>query len=227
MYLKRSSNDFPIEVVIGVESQQRPAGDQRPPVTRVLDVALRSAMQVLAGQRKAAAADVAAEGDNGATTKRETRVKTEPVSGGTLTFLDGIPGLPAEFVLTYAVVGNYFFGGTSPEAVRGAIEIDPASSLAISPRVRALISPRITEPSQLVYVDCRVLRELLKENPQLFVNLVRLTRGLDAETAERGLKQLGDLLELAETVVFAGKFDDAGLAFSFGLSLEEATPAGE
>lgn len=226
MYLKSSKEAFPIEVVIGVESQPRPAGDKRPPVTRVLDVALRSAMQVLAGQRQAAA-DADSGTDKSDTTKNQTRVKSEPVPGGNLTFLDGIPGLPTGFVLTYAVVGNYFFGGTSPSAVRGAIEIDPASSLAISPRVRALLSPRITEPSQLLYVDCRVLRQLMKENPQLFVNLVRLTRGLDAETAERGLKQLGDLLELAETVVFAGKFDDAGLAFSFGLSLEEAAPPAE
>jgi hypothetical protein len=182
-------------------------------------------MQVLAGQRQAAAAaNPGKDGDQVDAPESQTRVKTEPVPGGNLTFLDGIPGLPSGFVLTYAVVGNYFFGGTSPAAVRGAIEIDPNSSLAISPRVRALLSPRITEPSQLLYVDCRVLRQLMKENPQLFVNLVRLTRGLDAETAERGLKQLGDLLELAETVVFAGKFDDAGLAFSFGLSLEEAAP---
>lgn len=226
MYLKSSPDAFPIEVVIGVESQPRPAGDKRPPVTRVLDVALRSAMQVLAGQRptNVAAASKATEDNQ---EKSLTSVKTEPVNGGNLTFLDGIPGLPSGFVLTYAVVGNYFFGGTSPSGVRSAIEIDPASSLALSPRVRALLSPRITEPSQLLYVDCRVLRQLIKENPQLFVNLVRLTRGLDAETAERGLKQLGDLLDLAETVVFAGKFDDAGLAFSFGLSLEEATPLGE
>lgn len=214
MYLKSSPQEFPIELVFGVEAQSRPAGDKRPPVTKVLDLALRSAMQVLAGQPPTAEPDGAAS--------IPTQVKVEPVEGGTLTYLQGVPGMPAGFDLSYAVVGNYFFGGTSPAGVRRAIETEQPASLAASPRVRALLSPRITEPSQLVYVDCRVLRGLMKEHPELFRNLVQLTRGLDAETADRGLKQLADLLELAETVVFAGKFDDAGLAFSFGLSLEEA-----
>jgi hypothetical protein len=214
------SGDFPVQWVIGVEAQPRPAGDSRPPVTQVLDTTLRGAMQVLAGQR-----------DTGAEVTKPAvggpRVETQPVAGGTITFLDGIPGLPDGFVMTYAVVGNYFFGGTSPAAVRRSIEIDPAESLAASPRVRALLSPRITEPSQIVFVDCRVLRTLLKQHPQLFANVVQLTRGLDPETTHSSLKQLGDLLELAETVVFAGKFDDAGLAFSFGLSLDESTAASD
>ncbi len=223
------SEVFPIELVIGVEAQPRPAGDRRPPVTQVLDTALRTAMQLLAGQR---AGDEVPKPDssNTADSKDEestTRVQTEKVAGGTLTYLEGIPGMPAGFVMTYAVVGNYFFGGTSPDAVRRAIEMDPAASLAASPRVRSLISPRMTDPSQVVYVDCRVLRSLLKQHPQLFVNLVQLTRGLDGETAERGLSQLANLLELAETVVFAGKFDEYGLAFSFGISLDESATLGE
>lgn len=235
MFLKSAPTDFPVEVVIGVEAQPRVSGDQRPPANQLLDVALRAAMQVLAGQRGNVADDPVNNSPPGDTPNKrsqpgaddQVRIATEPVPGGTLTFLSGLPGLPDGFVMTYAVVGNYFYGGTSPTAVRGAIEIAPTDSLASSPRVRALLSPRITEPSQLVYVDCRVLRGLLKEHPQLFVNLVQLTRGLDPETAERGLKQLGDLLELAETVVFAGKFDDAGLAFSFGLSLDEAAAPAE
>lgn len=229
---KPAADRFPVQWVIGVESQPRVAGDARPPVTEVLDGALRGAMEALAGVR-GTQGEPNAKGASGAPDKNAgaansaalARVETESVAGGTLTYLDGLLGMPDGFVMTYAVVGNYFFGGTSPEAVRRTIEIDPAESLAASPRVRALLSPRIDEPSQLLYVDCRVFRTLLKQHPQLFSNIVQLTRGLDQETAELALKQLGDLLELAETVVFAGKFDDAGLAFSFGMSLEEAVPS--
>ena len=124
----------------------------------------------------------------------------------------------------YTFSDDYLFAGTSSDIVRSTASLAPQSSLAQSSRYRKLLGPSLTEPGQVLYVDCARLRSALKEHPESLAEVLAAMQGFDQASLRRLVWQLSSILNVADTFVLATRVEDEGVAFTVGISEHPTNP---
>lgn len=214
-----SDEEPQLDLVLGVEVQPREEGDDRPEAAAALRSGLRTAMTL------------------GASFMNQDRDEDEPqakitnveIDGVKLTTLEGASDrfLPSGLMATYGFVDEYLLFGSSVDAVSKSLKGQGTASLAASPEVTQVLGDSMSPPSQVLFIRCDEFREFLETNRDFFSTIVSMTRGLDRQTTRRSLDQLADVLQLAETIAMAARFDDTGLHVSIGLITVEPVAAAE
>lgn len=197
-----------VRLAVGARMQSRAEGDARPEVSEALDGGARNIMAVAStffNNRQRAGREPA-------------RINVTEVGETKVTSLTNFNLLPANVEISYALFDDYFLFGTSPEALRQTIELQPSDSLSNSPRLQNLVDATLGEPSQILYIDCAPFREFMREHGDLFSTAVVMSRGLDRDLARQAIEQIEQWLELADTIVVASKVDEQGLSLSVGIS---------
>ncbi|MBX7166723.1 MAG: DUF3352 domain-containing protein [Pirellulales bacterium] len=202
--------------VVNVKTKPRPANSDQPEVAEVLQSGLVSAMNVAVNFLN----NRLPKGQKGAA------VLEEEINGVRVTSLTGMRFLPAGLVPAFAVHQGYFTLGTSRQAVLEATAVDPAKSLGAQEHLRKLLGPRFSEASQVVYIDCARMRQLLDERPEVIRFVLGVARGMTTRQVNSSLQRLDDVLALAETIVLATKFQGDALSGSLVLSMDPPNPAG-
>ena len=197
-----------LNFVAGARMQLRPEGDDRPEVAEALPGGARSMMAVastfLNNRRR--------RGDE------PVRIKVTEVGETKITSLANLDLLPRQVEASYALFDDYFLFGTSPEGIRKTIELEEGVSLTHSPRLRTLVGPSLSDPSQMLYIDCAPFREFMHSNRDLFTMAISMSRGVEHDMARRALSEIEQWLDLADTIVMASRVDDQGLSVSLGIS---------
>ncbi len=136
-----------------------------------------------------------------------------------MTSVAGLP-LVADRSLTfaYAVENGRFWLGSSPLAIRRSLDLAVEDSLASQRQLQTL-----RQPSQLLYLNLRGLRETLRANPAV-VDFLTAAQGLDRGTAQRRFQESLAVSELADFAVLAFRLDESGPAFSLSISAEVPAP---
>lgn len=205
-----------LDLVLGVEVQPREEGDDRPEAGAALKSGLRTAMALGANFMNQGRSE----------DEPQAKIANVEVEGVRLTTLEGASGLPGGMMATYGFVDEYLLFGSSVDAVSRSLSDQGTSSLAASPEVAQVLGDGMSPPSQVLFIRCDEFREFLESSRGFFANVVSMTRGLDRETTRRSLDQLADVLQLAETIAVAARFDDTGLHVSIGLiAAEPISPA--
>ncbi|HVX64604.1 MAG TPA: hypothetical protein VHC19_28545 [Pirellulales bacterium] len=183
-------------------------GDRRPPLAELAEPVLHSALT----------AAQAASDSNAA-----FAVKSLKLGDTRMTSVVGLP-LVADrrFTFAYAVENGRFWLGSSPLAIRRSLDLAVEDSLA-SPRQLQTLK----QPSQLLYLNLRGLRETLRAYPAV-VEFLAAAKGLDRGVAQRRFQEALALGELADVAVLAFRLDESGPAFSLSISAEvPASPSME
>lgn len=180
---------LPIELAFGLETRTRLPRELASTATDTVDQSLRSALAMVTVLY------------NIEHPEAKAGLRTERVDGVPITTLLGVSEL-GDVQPTYTMTANGVLVGTSPQAVAQAATVSAEDSLANSPRVKRVLSGDWTDPSQVLYVDLRGLRVLLAGHEGFAQHVVRHD-GVPIEEARRGLKELQELLGLADTVVGA------------------------
>ncbi|MBX3411429.1 MAG: hypothetical protein KF708_01835 [Pirellulales bacterium] len=208
-----------LDLVLGVEVQEREEGDDRPQASTALKSGLRTVMTLGANfiNQDRDEDEVQAE------------VRMVEIEGVKLTSLEGagdrLPGsLPGGLMATYGFVDRYLLFGSSIEAVSLSLHDRGTDSLAESPEIARVLGSTMSPPSQVLFIRCDEFREFLESNRGFFASVVSMTRGLDRQTTQRSLDQLADVLKLAETIALAASFEENGLHISIELDTAEELP---
>lgn len=197
---------LPIELGFGLETPSRLPRELAETARDTADQSLRGALAlltVLYNQEHPGA---------------QAGLRTQRVDGVPLTCLVGVKEL-GDVRPTYTMSVEGLLVGTSPAAVAQATKIAVEASLGRSPRVTRVLSGRWSEPSQVLYVDLRGLRELLAKHDGFKQHLIRHSQSPEAD-AERGINELVGLLGLADTLVGACKVAPGDLAATLHVATE-------
>jgi hypothetical protein len=207
---------LPFEFVFGAEI--RPTPDDAKDFNKALDQGLQTLFRLQANLRQP-------DGQGNA-------------SPATTRVVDGIRviSMPARFgpvseiaaEMAYTIHDGVLLGGSSSLAVLDAARRNASESLMTSPRLTRLRSEHFDQPSHVLYVDAKSLREMIRTAPNELVSFIMSTRELDRETAQRSVGQLVHLLNLADTILVSSTFDEHGVAISLtldGSETEELEPS--
>jgi len=198
-----------LEMVVGVRTNPRPAGDKRPDVKMALDNGLRTTMVLAAGV------------ENAKRGKNSAKVAVTRAGDIKLTTLSGLEQVPAGMDLTYTFVGDYFLGGLSLGTVRRAATLQQADSLAATPRFRRLFDESVGPPGQLLYIDCLALRSMLAQDPDLLYQTFSPFREMTPEAARDAQKLVVQLLSLTDTLLLTARVEGTGLNISLAFDSPE------
>jgi hypothetical protein len=198
-----------LEMVVGVRTNPRPAGDKRPDVKMALDNGLRTTMVLAAGV------------ENAKRGKNSAKVAVTRAGDIKLTTLSGLEQVPAGMDLTYTFVGDYFLGGLSLGTVRRSATLEQADSLAATPRFRRLFDDSIGPPGQLLYIDCLALRDMLGQDPDLLYQTFSPFREMTQEKAREAQKLVIQLLSLTDTLLLSARVEGTGLNISLAFDSPE------
>jgi hypothetical protein len=199
---------LPLDWVAGLETRPLEPGDARPSLARLAEPLLHSTL--------AAAVAVTNAHSTSATASLDTR----DVGGVSMTSVFGLAGPGGRpFSAAYAVVDDQFWAASSPHAIRRALELPVERSLGRLPQLG-----RIKDPSQLVYLNLKGIRELLQNSPAV-VDFLAASNGLDREAAQRSGRELLALFQLADAAIVAVRRDESGVAACLHLAVEK--PAAE
>lgn len=201
--------------VAGVQTQATGEGDE-PSVSEALQNGLKTLMNLAAGFLKEQGQDPA-----------EVRVTTTMVDGVAVTSLEGVKLWPEYVVATVAAADDFVMLGTSREAVIKSLRVEPQDSLGQCERFRKAMAAGLERPSQVIYIDCERMREVIENNGEAVVNTVVQTRRLDEDTARRSLDQLNGVIALADHLLAAVRFEDAGIAYGVTFTMDSVEEASE
>lgn len=198
-----------VDWVVGLDTRPLKPGENQPAMAEILHPLLETAL------------GVAAATANAQTGEPRVAVETVDVEGLTMTSIEGLGPFGKGMAATFAVIGGRIWGGTSRGAVSRAARLRAAESLAHSPAFRERLSPRVPEPSHLVYIDLSAARRLIEESPGA-LEYLSAAKGLDRDTAQQSRRELVAILKLADSALLAARVDEAELAVSASLSAREA-----
>ena len=198
-----------LEMVVGVRTNPRPAGDKRPDVKMALDNGLRTTMVLAAGV------------ENAKRGKNSAKVAVTRAGDIKLTTLSGLEQVPVGMDLTYTFVGDYFLGGLSLGTVRRSATLQQADSLAATPRFRRLFDESIGPPGQLLYIDCLALRSMLAQDPDLLYQTFSPFREMEPQRARDAQKLVIQLLSLTDTLLLTARVEGTGLNISLAFDSPE------
>lgn len=199
----------PVEWVGAARMPRKPYAQGEPDLEAALDSGLRTAMMLSASVENADQDEPVAQ------------VVDSHKNGVKLTSLEGVEKLPSGLVATYGFADGFLFGGTTASAVGRCLGVAPQDSLANNPDYKRLANERLDEPGQVLFMNCRALRKILTTNPKFIVDFISNLRNRPRAEVEESLAIVTQLTELGETIVFASKIEDSGLAFSLDVSVEE------
>jgi hypothetical protein len=140
---------------------------------------------------------------------QSTSIDSVEEEGVPLTSVEGLALLGQGDNATFSLLKEYFWAGTSRDAVRDAARLQADQSLAADPRFRALTNPRIERRSHFAYVDLAALRRLLASSAALRAN----TRQAAPATGELG-REFQSLLDLADRLLIEVQLDPLGIGIS-------------
>jgi hypothetical protein len=190
-------------------AQLRPQTDKNraADVILALDGALRTAMQLGASMQNAETPEPTAE------------VEFSRKNGISIASLRGLNVLPPQVALSYAFVDDYLLTATCDKALANRIELDPASSLAASPRFH-MFREQVQGAGQVLYMNCGAIRKAVAEHGPFIVEVLRHIRNEPAEEVAKKIKSFAQLAELGETIVLADRIEDDGVSFSLAISTD-------
>lgn len=201
-FLTRPSegSEFPLAAAAAAQIQQRVAARQANALSPA--EALRSLLQA------AIALAPPREGEAPPNLKSEKLGETEILT------LSGLPATPPGVAPSFAFADRTMFVGLSPQIVRTAAALGPAASLADAPRLRELLGPRLTRPSQVGYVNLQALREWLAVQRDSIAALLAGKEEGKLEETRHGLEQLHALLGVADFAAAAAQIEPTGIRLS-------------
>jgi hypothetical protein len=197
-----------IEWVLGVALQPPTANSPVPSVSEILDGGLRAALTVAAAVYNARQGELV------------VRVETNQIDGGMIRSIDGFPEWPAQLPRASLCLPELLLAGSSISAVLRSAETPAADSLAAHSRLRHALGPRAAEPSDVVYVNMRGLREWLLAHSDVAAAWIASQKGLSSAAARQEVERLVRLLELADTTVAAVALAEDGLALIVAACVE-------
>ncbi|HVU90414.1 MAG TPA: hypothetical protein VHD36_24025 [Pirellulales bacterium] len=139
-------------------------------------------------------------------------IESAEEDGVPLTSVGGLALMGQGSTATFSLVNDYFWAGTSRDAVRETARLDRAQSLAENARYQALENPRLARPSHLAYLDLAAVRRLF-------------TAGSDADKPAEHSGRASDLAEitaLADRLLIELQIDEAGIAVSATVVADDA-----
>jgi hypothetical protein len=213
-----AENIWPLEWVVGVETQPIDDGEKQTTLAESLEPLVRMALSL------AVADDASRHKEASDTTKPAARIETIDIDERKVTSIWGLPKMGTDRPLVYSVAAGHVWAATSIETLRPLVvppkDVDSEkSSLAQSPRLRKLLSPRVGDPSDLVFIDLVGLRKLFDSSPRAVDGLAALKR-LDRSAAERSWRDLQAVLQLANAVVAEAKIEASGVSLAIRVSAE-------
>jgi hypothetical protein len=157
-------------------------------------------------------AGVAAAGN---TAGKPPEVKSQHVEDFEVTTVSNLPNVPAGVQPSFAFRDKTMLIGTSPAVVQRSAGNEDSLSSALS----ALLGPRLTAPTQAVYLNFARLCRLLAD-PERIVEALAPKEDAEREKTRRGLKDLSLLLELADAAAAAAQVEPTGIRFSAAVATE-------
>ncbi|HUY90743.1 MAG TPA: hypothetical protein VMV10_18560 [Pirellulales bacterium] len=199
---------LPMDLVAGLQTRPLEPGDGRPSLAKLAEPVVHSLLTSATAATNAQAAQPAAS------------LETIDLGGIAMTSVAGLPGPRGRpLAATYAVVGDDFWVASSPAALRRAVELPAADSLAA-----AATFDRVKNPSHLFYVDLKGVRQLLASSPGI-VEFLAASKGLDRDAARRSFRELLAIGELADAVSVAARLDETGVAASLSIAAQSPLAA--
>ncbi|MGD9645900.1 MAG: hypothetical protein AB7U73_09315 [Pirellulales bacterium] len=199
-----------LEMVVGVRTNRRPAGDKRPEVETALDNGLRTMMILAAGA------------ENAKRGQRTAQVAVTRLGDLKFTTLSGLEQMPSGMDLTYTFTDDFFVGGLSLGTVKRSASLSQADSLAAQPRFRRLLDDSAGQPGQLLYIDCLALRKMLAQDPDRLFQTFSPFREMTQAKAREAQDLIEQLLSLTDTFLLTARVEGTGLSIS--LAIDSPSP---
>ncbi len=129
---------------------------------------------------------------------------------------------PKSVVATVAAADDFVMVGTSRAAVVRSLRIAREDSLGQCTRFRKVLAGGLERPSQIIYIDCRRMREVIESDGNAILKTVVQARRLDEEAARRSLEQLDAVIALSDHLLAAVRVEDAGIAYSITFTMDDS-----
>jgi hypothetical protein len=209
------AHDFPVDALIALDLQPdespaaarpEPGETPRPSMQDSLDNALLTGLNLLAAEH------------NSRTSGPVAVLRHHAVAEGTIRWAAPV----SRFRPAYAVSNNFLLVASSPELCEQFLEaasVRRASRLAAGEKAEKTE----TEPTQYGLARSTIARQILKEHREWFLWQARRDQLSDDE-ADRRLRELANVLRLADEAEFSTSLTDSQIRASFSLS---AMTAGE
>jgi hypothetical protein len=127
--------------------------------------------------------------------------------------------LPVGNSASFCLVDGSLSLGSSPADVREVATRGPQTPLPQSKVFRDLLSPRWSDPSQALFVDCRALDDLMRTHSQEVSAAVAVLQGRNPASVWLDLRRLYELVQASERLLLAGKVDEQGIRISLNAVL--------
>jgi hypothetical protein len=196
-----------IDWLVGTGTGGDGSSERQAIVTTAVDGMLRSVLMF------------AAAAANLGSSEQTAKVTSTVTDGVVLTTISGLGPVPGGAEVTYTVLPDFVWIGSSQEGVIRAATQSPDESLAHSEVFRARTSPRVSEPNQLLYVDLAAVRGILLELPGPGALRGDLVPG--TEDSNRGWEELAAILSLADYLVVEARFEETGVAAACRIGVVE------
>ena len=149
-----------------------------------------------------------------------TSIESVEDEGVPLTSVEGLALLGQGDNATFSLLKEYFWAGTSRDAVRDTARLAADQSLAADVRFQALTNPRLPKRTHFAYVDLAALRRLLAASilPHAQLSTAPPPSETVATTVEGG--EIDALLGLADRILLELQLDPAGVGLSATLTAE-------
>ncbi len=209
VYLVPEGPDVAPAWVAGIQTRSIP-GNTGPSVGEALQNGFKTIMNLASGFLADQGQDVS-----------RLRVTTTDVDGVDVTSLDGVTVWPENVVATVAAADNFVTVGTSRSAVIESLQIDPNDSLGQCERFLKVLGKGLEHPSQIVYIDCRRMKEVIDDDRDVILDTVVRARGLDEEVARSSLEQLDAVISLSDHLLGAVKVQESGVAYCVTFAIDD------
>jgi hypothetical protein len=148
---------------------------------------------------------------------QSTSIDSVEEEGVPLTSVEGLALLGQGDNATFSLLKEYFWAGTSRDAVRDTARLEADQSLAANPRFQALANPRLGRRSHFAYVDLAALRRLLTSSTAAQPRAREAAPAVD----EAG-REFQGLLELADRILIEVQLDPVGIGISATVTADAA-----
>lgn len=193
----------------GIQTRSIP-GNSGPSVAEALQNGFKTFMNLAAGFLADQGQDVS-----------RLHVTTTDVDGVDVTSLDGVTVWPENVVATVAAAEDFVMVGTSRSAVIESLQIDPRDSLGQCERFLKVLGKGLEHPSQIVYIDCRRMKEVTANDGDVILDTVVRARGLEEELARNSLEQLEAVISLSDHLLGAVKVQESGVAYCVTFAMDD------
>lgn len=209
VYLVPEGPDVAPAWVAGIQTRSIPS-NPGPSVGEALQNGFKTFMNLAAGFLADQGQDVT-----------QIQITTTDVDGVDVTSLDGVTVWPQNVVATVAAAEDFVMVGTSRSAVIQSLKIDPKDSLGQCERFLKVLGKGLEHPSQIVYIDCRRMREVIANDGDVILDTVVRARRLEEDMARRSLEQLDAVISLSDHLLGAVKVQESGIAYCVTFTMDE------